>query len=241
MSELHQGVFQPSPIADHDLAKVTLDQTKLPTHDSEANPSPNMALFIHSHLARQLTIVTEAMVHHGHLTLPSDIKQRFLMTLDELEAALPSYFLSHPQTNTRHDSVIPHIVAHRVRLHLTLLSCRFKVTIGALALTLKDDAARRHAAQGFMAAVYTNRSAKLLDPKLSDRLFDPPMVFQAAVMLALYAHVDHAEANLCAQYRTAVRLAIELLNSLHAATISLYAQAAVRILQSLLDRAEKAV
>jgi hypothetical protein len=193
INDTHVGVHMPSPLADADLYQMPPDSPVLPPHSIEAGPTSCTALYIHTHLTRRLTPVLDAFIMDNAVT-QGDLVSRFEASLDSFQETLPPYLRLFPLTDTRFDSQHSYLPAHRVRLHATLFGYRLGVHRGHLNSYLKPSSGkspiRAHIAQICLASLRTQKSAKMLDPKLSPRLFDHAMVFEATVTLALIMYIE---------------------------------------------------
>jgi hypothetical protein len=248
INDTHVGVHMPSPLADADLYQMPPDSPVLPPHSIEAGPTSCTALYIHTHLTRRLTPVLDAFIMDNAVT-QGDLVSRFEASLDSFQETLPPYLRLFPLTDTRFDSQHSYLPAHRVRLHATLFGYRLGVHRGHLNSYLKPSSGkspiRAHIAQICLASLRTQKSAKMLDPKLSPRLFNPASVFEAAATLALIMYVERAVASvsngssitMSTEYlamRAGVADGLELLDSLGSASEgAVYAHAAVRVLREV--------
>lgn len=251
INDAHVGVHMPSPIAETDLYKIPPEARVLPPHSTEAGPTACTALFIHTHLARRLTPVLDTFACDGPSHTRHDLVLRFDASLDAFQEALPPYFRLFPLTDTRYDSQETYLPPHRVRLHSTLLGFRLGIHRSHLATYLAPTGTpgvRAVIAQVCLASIRCQKSAKMLDPKLSPRLFNPASVFEAAATLALIMYVEHAVAGggpsitLSPEYmamRAGVADGLELLDSLGVTVEGGgYAQAAVRVLRGVVAKVD---
>lgn len=249
--DTHQGIHLPSPIAEADLYKILPDAPTLPPHSTEAGPTACTALFIHTHLARRITPILDSFATVGPAGTPHDLVLRFDASLDAFQDALPPYLRLFPLTDTRFDSAHPYLAPHRVRLHSTLLSYRLGVHRAHLATYLSPTSSpgvRAVIAQVCLASLRCQKSAKMLDPKLSPRLFSPASVFESAATLALIMHVERSVAGpaqqamaMSSEYlamRAGVADGSELLDSVGASESGAFARGAVRILRQVVAKVD---
>nr|XP_031863118.1 uncharacterized protein CI109_001596 [Kwoniella shandongensis]KAA5530190.1 hypothetical protein CI109_001596 [Kwoniella shandongensis] len=193
--DAHQGIHLPSPMAEAELYKLRPETRDLPPHATEVAPTSCTALFILTHLARRITPILDSFATISAANTPHDLVLRFDASLDAFQDALPPYFRLFPLTETRFDSTHPYLAAHRVRLHSTLLSYRTGVHRTHLTTYLMPTTPagiRQVLAQVCLSSLRVQRSAKMLDPKVAFRLFNPITVFENAVTLALIMYVDKA-------------------------------------------------
>jgi hypothetical protein len=210
-------------------------------------------LFIHTHLARRITPILDSFATVGPSGTPHDLVLRFDASLDAFQDALPPYLRLFPLTDTRFDSQHPYLAPHRVRLHSTLLSYRLGVHRAHLATYLAPQslpAVRAVIAQVCLASLRCQKSAKMLDPKISPRLFNPATVFESAATLALIMYVERAVAGpsgstsivMSSEYlamRAGVADGLELLDSLGSSSDNAaYARGAVRVLREVIAKVD---
>lgn len=251
--DAHQGIHLPSPISETDLYQLPQDARTLPPHSTEAGPTVATALFIHTHLDRRITPILDSFATVGPAGTPHDLVLRFDASLDAFQDALPPYLRLFPLTDTRYDSANPYLAPHRVRLHSTLLAYRLGVHRAHLVTYLSpvgSPGVRAVIAQVCLASLRCQKSAKMLDAKLSPRLFNPATVFEAAATLALIMYVERAVAGPSSQQsiamsteylamRAGVADGSELLDSVSAlADGAQFARQAVRVLRDLVAKVD---
>ncbi|BEJ13633.1 hypothetical protein CspHIS471_0308070 [Cutaneotrichosporon sp. HIS471] len=251
--DTHQGIHLPSPISEADLYKIPPDAPTLPPHSTEAGPTQCTALFIHTHLARRITPILDSFATVGPSGTPHDLVLRFDASLDAFQDALPPYLRLFPLTDTRFDSAHTYLAPHRVRLHSTLLSYRLGVHRAHLAAYFSPSSSpgvRAVIAQVCLASIRVQKSAKMLDSKLSSRLFNPATVFEAAATLALIMHVERWVAGptaaqaigMSSEYlamRAGVADGSELLDSVSASLDGgTFARGAVRVLREVVTKVD---
>lgn len=193
--DAHQGIHLPSPISEAELYKILPETPSLPPHSTEVGPTDCTALFIHTHLARRVTPVLDSLATVSAAGTPHDLILRFDASLDQFQDALPPYLRLFPMTDTQWDSAHPYLPPHRVRLHSILLAYRTGVHRTHLPTYLNPATPagiRQVIAQLSLSTLRVQRSAKMLDPKVAPRLFNPATVFEAAATLALIMFVDKA-------------------------------------------------
>ena len=241
-------------MGDTDLYKVPADAEALPPHHTEAGPTPCTALFVHCHLVRRTTPILDSFVALGSAKTPLDLVVRFDTSLDHFEDALPAYFRFFPHTDTRWDPLHPYLPAHRLRLHNTLLSYRqtaHRTHMHDHVSPLASLAIRTNTASICLCAIRVQRSSKLVDAKISGRLFNPQMVFESGVCLCFLMQTDKilgvAEERMAPTpdwmiWREAVGEAIELLDGWSiSAPLDPMARPAERVLRELLTKVDKPV
>jgi hypothetical protein len=250
--DTHQGIHLPSPISESDLYKIPPDAPTLPPHSTEAGPTQCTALFIHTHLARRITPILDSFATVGPSGTPHDLVLRFDASLDAFQDALPPYLRLFPLTDTRFDSAHTYLAPHRVRLHSTLLSYRLGVHRAHLAAYFSPSSSpgvRAVIAQVCLASIRVQKSAKMLDSKLSSRLFNPATVFEAAATLALIMHVERWVAGptaaqaigVSSEYlamRAGVADGLELLDSVTGTDGGSFARLAVRVLREVVAKVD---
>lgn len=234
------------------MYKIPADAPTLPPHSTEAGPTQCTALFIHTHLARRITPILDSFATVGPSGTPHDLVLRFDASLDAFQDALPPYLRLFPLTDTRFDSAHPYLAPHRVRLHSTLLSYRLGVHRAHLAAYFSPSSSpgvRAVIAQVCLASIRVQKSAKMLDSKLSSRLFNPATVFEAAATLALIMHVERWVAGptaaqaigMSSEYlamRAGVADGSELLDSVGASEVGSFARLAVRVLREVVAKVD---
>ncbi|TXT11064.1 hypothetical protein VHUM_01815 [Vanrija humicola] len=251
--DAHQGIHLPSPISEQELYKIAPDSPTLPPHSTENGPTACTALFIHTHLTRRITPILDSFVTVGPSGTPHDLVLRFDASLDAFQEALPPYLRLFPLTDTRYDSAHSYLAPHRVRLHSTLLSYRLGVHRAHLASYLLPNGSpgvRAVIAQVCLASLRCQKSAKMLDPKLSPRLFSAQAVFEAAATLALIMYVERAVAGPSNQQsiaqsseylsmRAGVADGTELLDNVSSASdAGSFARVAVRVLREVIAKVD---
>ncbi|WRT65513.1 uncharacterized protein IL334_002457 [Kwoniella shivajii] len=250
--DAHQGIHLPSPMAESDLYKLRPDIRELPGHATEVAPTACTALFIHTHLARRITPILDSFATISAANTPHDLVLRFDASLDAFQDALPPYFRLFPLTETRFDSSHPYLPAHRIRLHATLLAYRLGVHRTHLSTYLMpstSSAIRQAIAEVCLSSIRVQRSAKLLDSKVSFRLFNPMTLFENASTLALIMYVEKAintsplDGNQNSYYvreslmwRNGIAEAAELLDNVVAGEGQTYARKSVGLLRELILR-----
>ncbi|OCF78119.1 hypothetical protein I204_00055 [Kwoniella mangroviensis CBS 8886] len=249
--DAHQGIHLPSPMAETDLYKLRPDIRELPAHATELAPTACTALFIHTHLARRITPILDSFATISAANTPHDLVLRFDASLDAFQEALPPYFRLFPLTETQFDSTHPYLVAHRIRLHSTLLSYRIGVHRTHLLTYLiptTPSGIRQVIAQVCLASLRVQRSSKMLDPKITFRLFNPMVVFENASTLALIMHVEKAlnsdmegmgagkyvNSNEWISMRSGLAEANELLDNVQPGEGQTYARKATAVLRELM-------
>ncbi|KAL1410239.1 hypothetical protein Q8F55_004244 [Vanrija albida] len=251
--DAHQGIHLPSPISEQELYKIAPDSPTLPPHSTENGPTACTALFIHTHLTRRITPILDSFVTVGPSGTPHDLVLRFDASLDAFQEALPPYLRLFPLTDTRYDSAHQYLAPHRVRLHSTLLSYRLGVHRAHLASYLLPNGSpgvRAVIAQVCLASLRCQKSAKMLDPKLSPRLFSAQSVFEAAATLALIMYVERAVAGPSNQQsiaqsseylsmRAGVADGTELLDNVSSVSdAGSFARVAVRVLREVIAKVD---
>ncbi|WVW79945.1 hypothetical protein I302_101918 [Kwoniella bestiolae CBS 10118] len=254
--DAHQGIHLPSPMAETDLYKLRPDIRELPAHATELAPTACTALFIHTHLARRITPILDSFATISAANTPHDLVLRFDASLDAFQEALPPYFRLFPLTETRFDSTHPYLAAHRIRLHATLLSYRIGVHRTHLLTYLipsTPSGIRQVIAQVCLSSLRVQRSSKMLDPKITFRLFNPMIVFENAATLALIMYVEkllntHAEgkgsytnSNEWMTMRSGLAEANELLDNVIPGEGLTYARKAVAVLRELMSKVDMPV
>jgi len=237
--DAHQGIHLPSPCSEADLYRLGGDQNQLPPHSTEQGPTACTALFIHTHLARRLTPILDSFATVSPAKTSHELVLRFDASLDAFQDALPAYFRLYPLTDTRFDSTRPYLASHRVRLHSTLLAYRAGVHRTHLPFYLGQTVPagiRQVVAQVCLSALRVQREAKMLDAKLSIRLFNPVIIFESAVTLALIAYVERSEssASMYPLQRAGVAEGVELLDKVVSSADGVYARKAIRVLRAVL-------
>lgn len=245
--DAHQGIHLPSPISEADLYKLPGDATSLPAQSTESAPTPCTALFIHTHLARRVTPILDSFATVSPNNTPHELVVRFDASLDTFEGMLPPYFRLFPHTDTHWDSSHPYVPAHRVRLHAALLAYRLGVHrahLPSYLLPVSPPSVRAGLAGVCVSALRVQRSARMLDPKVSPRVFDPMTVFEAAATLGLLLHVekmlgDSSPAEMMA-WRGGVAEASELLDGVGGhGDLPRFARRAVVVLREMMVRVDK--
>lgn len=189
----HNLIALPSPISEQDLYLIPPDAPALPPHLTDTAPTPCTNLFIQSHLSRLITPILDSFVTLSPAGTPHELVLRFDSSLSAFQDALPSYLRIFPLTNTQFDSQHPYLPAHRAQIHTNLLAYRLGIHRAHLPQYLDPAtpaAARRLIAQLCTATLRVQRSARLLDPKVAPRLFNPSSVFEAAATLGVIMYVD---------------------------------------------------
>nr|ODO02511.1 hypothetical protein L204_01248 [Cryptococcus depauperatus CBS 7855] len=193
--DAHQGIHLPSCISEVDLYRISPDARDLPPVPVDGPPTPSTALHIHTQLARRITpmldsfaTISAAQVSHEHIL-------RFDQALDNIQDTLPSCFKVPPLTETRYDTSLPFLSVQRLRLHVTLFAYRSGVHRTHLPTYLSPmtpPAVRQVIAHICLSSLRTQRSSKMLDPKLAFRLYNPVTVFENAATLGLILYIDKA-------------------------------------------------
>ncbi|WWC68816.1 uncharacterized protein I206_102751 [Kwoniella pini CBS 10737] len=254
--DAHQGIHLPSPMAESDLYKIRPDLRELPAHATEIAPTACTALFIHTHLARRITPILDSFATISAANTPHDLVLRFDASLDAFQEALPPYFRLFPLTETRFDSSHSYLAAHRIKLHSTLLSYRIGVHRSHLLSYLVPHSnsgngnIRNVLAQVCLSSLRIQRTSKMLDSKLSFRLFNPMIIFENATTLALIMHVEkhiknqqdgnsYLSSNEWISMRNGLSEANELLENVIPGEGLTYSRKAVSIIRELINKLEK--
>ncbi|WWC87692.1 uncharacterized protein L201_002584 [Kwoniella dendrophila CBS 6074] len=201
MMDAHQGIHLPSPMAETDLYQLRPDVRELPAHATEIAPTACTALFIHTHLARRITPILDSFATISAANTPHDLVLRFDASLDAFQDALPPYFKLYPLTETQFDSTNPYLIAHRLRLHSTLLEYRigahrthllnYLLPSSANSSGLNTEGIRKILVGICLTSIRVQRSIKLfLDPKISFRLFNPTIIFENSMTLSLIMYIE---------------------------------------------------
>ena len=237
--DAHQGIHLPSPISENDLYKIPADAPSLPAQSTETGPTPCTALFIHTHLARRVNQVLDSFCTVSPHSTPPELVSAFDDTLDGFQDALPPYMRMFPYTDTRFDGEHAYLLPHRLRLHHTLLAYRQGVHRAHTARYLRPEApagVREALALTSLGALRTQRSLRMLDPKLAPRFFSAQTVFEAATQLALVLYVEKAmTAKLSVEgltWRGGIAEGIELLDNI-VDMEARFARRAVKVLREL--------
>lgn len=100
----------------------------------------------------------------------------------------------YPSTDHKFDSLHPYLASHRIKLHTTLLSLRQGVHRSQIIDYLRGDTegktSRSKIVDVCLTAIRNQRSVKMLDIKVSNRLFDPMVVFESCVIILLCSYVE---------------------------------------------------
>jgi hypothetical protein len=229
----------PSPISENDLYKIPPDAPSLPAQSTEAGPTPCTALFIHTHLARRVTQILDSFATVSPQHTPPELISAFDETLDGFQDALPPYMRMFPYTDTRFDGEHAYLLPHRLRLHHTLLAYRQGVHRAQTVKYLRPEApagVREALSLTSLGLLRTQRSLRMLDPKLAPRLFSAQTVFEAAAQLTLLLYVEKALISKLSvetmTWRGGIAEGIELLDNI-VDIEAVYARRAVKVLREL--------
>jgi len=240
--DAHLGIHLPSPMSDTDLLQVPADKLSLPPHDTSTGPTPRTALFVLVHLMRRLTPLLDALCTIGTAQLPRETIMSFDTEISAISGALPSYFKLFPMTNTRYDAIHSYVVPHRVRIHSAII--RFRILLYRAQLALHLDPSSLVDVRDTVASIHSTslriqRAAKMLDPKLSPRLFSTRIVFESTVTLGLVLWVESCQKPHFEATPEGTKMKIDVVDGLEllegAGSVAGAAQAS-RVVRNLLSR-----
>jgi hypothetical protein len=180
-------------MSETDLYCLPANIRQLPDHSTDDHPTSCTHLFIVAHLARLLTKLLDSFAINTPAGTSNDLVTQYDASLMQFEEALPSYFKFSPFTDTSRDSMEPFLPSHRVHIHSSIMSVRLSLHRPRLSQYLsptESSTVRQYVVGLCLGMIRIQRNARMLESRLSFRLFDVERVFESTVILGLIIRVE---------------------------------------------------